>query len=179
MTDDRQNKIESAAKKFIGNALWFNENIDMDQASIILSVSRMSGLLIFKSFNFPENLGKPGQTFFSDKANEVGPALMRQMLSVLDTLGNKVEENDLKSEYMSSDGKVSYLESFNVFAPPFLIYCEKSSTNFQDAAFGAAVAAGYLVSQFHDVIPVDQGAALATFGFVEGTKTIPYSLENK
>ena len=46
----------------------------------------------------------------------------------------------------------------------------------QDAALGAAIATGILVHDCREVLSVDKGSAIAVYGFVEGTKTAPFTL---
>lgn len=144
--------------------------------TLILSVARMAGSLMYRSFNLDRAI-EPGTAVFSDQANIHGPKLMNVMFVTLQQLGDKVGQENLNSEYASAKfSQLSFKESHDRLAPFFLKYCEVTPMEFQDAALGAAIATGILVHDCREVLSADKGSAIAVYGFVEGTKTAPFPL---
>ncbi|MES2318933.1 MAG: hypothetical protein V4631_15745 [Pseudomonadota bacterium] len=100
---------------------------------------------------------------------------MNVMLLTLRQLGHQVDEQSLDPEYCSAKfSKMTFRESHERLAELFLKYCEVAPLTVQEGAFAAAIAAAILVHDCRDVLSVEKGAALAVFGFVEGTKTAPF-----
>jgi len=142
--------------------------------TLIASVARMAGSLMYRSFNFDKAI-EPGTAVLSDQANIHGPKLMNVMLATLQQLGDKVGQDSLNGEYASAKfSQLTFKESHERLAPFFLKYCEVTPMAFQDAALGAAIAAGILVHDCREVLSADKGSAIAVYGFVEGTKTAPF-----
>ena len=173
---------EAKYKRLIEVADFFNKSaralltVDgrLHAETLILSVGRMAGSLMFRSFAGDKNI-PPGTVVLSDAANIHGPKLMQVMFATLAQLGDQVGENDLDPAYMSADhAQLNFKESHERLAPFFLKYCEAGSMNFYDAAVAAAIAAGILAHDCREVLAVNRGAALAVYGFVEGTKTAPF-----
>ncbi|MDE2402810.1 MAG: hypothetical protein KGL90_14215 [Burkholderiales bacterium] len=144
--------------------------------TLISGVSRMAGSLMYRSFGFDKAI-EPGTSVLSDEANIHGPKLMNVMLTTLQQLGRQIGENDLNRDYLSAKfSTLDFRESHDRLAPFFLKYCETAPLGFQPAALGAAVAVASLVHECVDVLPIENGAAIAVFGFVEGTKTAPFPI---
>jgi len=169
-------------KALISAASFFNESsrkiltIDgkLHAETLIASVARMAGSLMYRSFGFDKAI-TPGTSVLSDQANIHGPKLMNVMFATLHQLGHKVGETDLNREYLSPKfSQLTFKESHDRLAPFFLKYCEVTPMALQDAATGAAIAAGILVHDCREVLSVDKGSAIAVYGFVEGTKTAPF-----
>ena len=100
---------------------------------------------------------------------------MNLMLVTLQQLEKKKigEENLVKDYATSKFSQLSFQESLDRLAPFFLKYCEVAPLSLPDAAFGAAMATGILVHDCREALAVEKGAAVAVYGFVEGTKTAP------
>lgn len=142
--------------------------------TLIASVARMSGSLMFRSFGHPAAI-EPGTAVFSDQANIDGPKLMNLMFVTLQQLGQKIGEGNVNADYASAKYvPISFKESHQCLAPFFLKYCEAARMSHYDAAFAAAIATGLLIHDCREVLAVEKGAGLAIYGFVEGTKTAPY-----
>ena len=166
-------------KKLLSAAAFFNETArkliaterGLHAETLIISVARMAGALMYRSFGFDETI-KPGTTVLSDQANLHGPKLMELMLVTLRQLGHKIGEESLNAEYASGKfSQLSFQETYQRLTPFFIKYCEVAPIPFQDAALGAAIATGILIHDCREVLAVEKGAALAVYGFVEGTKT--------
>lgn len=144
--------------------------------TLIASVARMSGSLLYRSFNADVTI-KPGTAVFSEQANIHGPKLMNVMFLTLQQLGEKVSRENISSEYVSTKpSQLSFKESHDRLAPLFLKYCEAIPMAFQDAAFGAAIATGSLVYECREMLPVKKGCGIAVYGLLEGAKTAPFPL---
>jgi hypothetical protein len=175
MPDPLQNDIVAAADFFAKAAkTLLTTDGRLHAETLVLSVARMSGSLMYRSFGHDKSIA-PGTTVLSDKANLQGPKLMQLMLATLQQLGDAVTEQTLNPAFASaSHSPMSFRESCDRLAPFFLKYCETAPLGFQPAAAGAAVATGMLVHECAAVLPVNHGAALGVYGFIEGTKTAPF-----
>jgi hypothetical protein len=99
------------------------------------------------------------------------------MFMTLQQLGDEVSEQNLNSQYASAKlSLLTFKESHDRLAPIFLKYCEVGPMPLYEAAMGAAIATGILVHDCRAALSVDKGAAIAVYGFVEGTKTEPFPL---
>jgi hypothetical protein len=174
--DNEKHKALIAAADFFNQTsrkMLTNEG-RLHAETLIASTARMAGSLMYRSFGFDNKKIEPGTAVLSDQANVHGPKLMNMMFATLQQLGHQVGEGNLNREFLSSQfSQLSFKESLDRLAPFFLKYCEVAPMSFSDAAFGAAIATGILVHDCREVIPVEKGGAIAVYGFVEGTKTVP------
>ena len=94
MTDE-QNKAMIAAAGFFNETARKLLTVDgrLHAETLILSVARMAGSLMYRSFCFDKTI-EPGTPVFSDQANIQGPKLMNIMFSTLQQLGDKVGEEN-------------------------------------------------------------------------------------
>lgn len=177
MPDPLEQDILTAADFFATSArrLLTTEGL-LHAESLVLSVARMAGSLMYRSFGHDRSIA-PGTAVFSAQANIRGPQLTQLMLTTLNQLGDPVNERTLNLAFASaSRSPLSFRESHERLAPYFLQYCETAALGMRPAAAAAAVAVGVLVHDSAVVLPVADGAALAVYGFVEGTKTAPFPL---
>ena len=175
MTDEQHDALLAAAGFFNQSARkLLTVEGRLHAETLIASVARMSGSLMFRSFGFDRAIG-PGTPVLSDQANIDGPKLMNVMFATLQQLGSAVGEAHLNREYASAKfSQLTFKESLDRLAPVFLKYCEATPLSFHDAAMAAAIATGILVHDCREVLSVDKGGAVAIYGFVEGTKTAPF-----
>lgn len=146
--------------------------------TLIASVSRMAGSLMYQSFGFDKDI-PPGTIVLSPQADIHGSKLMNIMLETLRRLGHQIEESNLNSDFLSSKSpKLSFKESTDRLSMFFFKYCEVTHMALQDAAFAAAMAAGALIHDCREVLAIENGGAIAVYGFIEGTKTAPYSISS-
>lgn len=171
-------------KKLTSAAEFFNETArkllateqGLHAETLISSVARMSGSLMYRSFGFDQKI-EPGTSVFSDQANIHGPKLMNLMLVTLQQLGQKIGEENINGEYASAKfSQLSFKESHDRLAPFFLKYCEVAPISHYDAAFGVAIATGIIIHDCREILDVEKGAGIAVYGFIEGTKTAPFPL---
>jgi hypothetical protein len=176
MTNERDKALVTAADFFnqsARKALTLEGRLHAE--TLIISVARMAGSLLYRTFGFKAI--EPGTTVLSDDANTHGPKLMHLMFMTLQQLGDEVSEQNLNSQYASAKlSLLTFKESHDRLAPIFLKYCEVGPMPLYEAAMGAAIATGILVHDCRAALSVDKGAAIAVYGFVEGTKTEPFPL---
>lgn len=175
MSDDPHQALIEAANYFNqASRARLTRNNRFHPETLILSVSRMAGSLMFRSFEIDTPL-EPGTTVLSEQANVYGPKLMNLMFATLGQLGNPVGQADIDNDYASARlSPLSFKGSLERLAPLYLGYCETTSLGFHDAALGAAIATGITVHDCSQVLAAEKGCALAIYGFVEGTKTAPF-----
>lgn len=147
--------------------------------TLIASVSRMSGSLMYRSFGHPASL-EPGKAVLSDKADFYGPKLMNLMFGTLQQCGHQIGEANVNTEYSSTKYiPINFKESHARLAPFYLKYCEAAKLSHHDAAFAAAIATALLIHDCQEVLDIRKGAGVAIYGLVEGTKTVPYPIGEK
>jgi hypothetical protein len=174
---NEQHKVLLTAADFFNQSARKALSIDgrLHAETLIISVARMAGSLMYRTFGFKAI--EPGTAVLSDQANAHGPKLMHLMFVTLQQLGDKVSEQNLNGEYASAKSSLlTFKESHERLAPIFLKYCEVGPMPLYDAAMGAAIATGILVHDCRAALSVEKGAAIAVYGFVEGTKTAPFPL---
>lgn len=180
MSNDQHKALLSAAEFYKSSApKLLTQDGKLHAETLIASVARMSGSLMFRSFGL-EQAAEPGTTVLSEQANRYGPQLMNVLFATLKTLGHEIGEDDLDPAYFSAThSQLSFEESHQRLAPFFLKYCEVAPLPLDAAAIAAAIATAGLVNDCQAVLGVEKGAAIAVFGFVEGTKTAPFPIAQR
>ncbi len=174
--ENETNKALISAADFFANTAkkLLTTERGLHAETLIMSVARMSGSFLYRSFGFDPAL-KPGTAVLSDQANLHGPKLMNVMLVTLQQLGHKIGEESLNRDYVSAQfSQLTFQESHERLATFFLKYCEVAPISHHDAALGAAIASGILVHECREVLDITKGGALAVYGLIEGTKTAPF-----
>jgi len=175
MSDAQHQAVIEAANHFnqAGRTLM-SLNDTFHPETLILSMARMAGSLMYRSFDFDSSIA-PGTAVLSENANSDGPRLMNVMFAALQQLGHTIGQDALKGPAMSADcSQLGFEASHAQLAPSFLAYCRTVSLPFHDAALGGAIATAITIHDCREVVPVDSAASLAVYGFVEGTKTAPF-----
>ena len=178
---NNQHKAPLSAADFFKDSAQKLLTIDgkLHAETLIASVARMSGSLMLRGFGLDQT-AEPGTTVLSEQANLHGPQLMNMLFTTLKQLGHAVDETSLDQAYFSaSRSQLSFEEAHRRLAPFFLRYCEVAPMSYQDAAVAAAIATGLLVHDCRAVLDIEKGAAIAVYGFVEGTKTVPFPIEQR
>jgi hypothetical protein len=175
MTGEQQ-KAMLAAADFFNDAARKLLTIDgrLHAETLIASVARMAGSLLFRSFSIDQKI-EPGTAVFTEQANTQGPKLMQVMFATLQQLGHKVAEGNLNREFLNTKSSLlTFQQAHEKLAPFFLKYCETAPLGFEQAAVAAAITTGMLVHDCRGVLDIGKGGAIAVFGFVEGAKTAPF-----
>ncbi|MEN9866453.1 MAG: hypothetical protein RL748_2043 [Pseudomonadota bacterium] len=172
MLDNHLNTALAAAKIFSATT---RKVLGSDHAeTLIASIARSAGSLMYKSFNFDHDIAA-GTRVMSEQANQYGPQMMDLMLTTLQKLGHNVREADINPDFASGESShISLQQAQEQLLPFFLTYCEASKMSHFEAALAAAMATGITIFECRETLAPEQGASIAVFGFVEGSKTAPW-----
>ena len=142
--------------------------------SAVAGAARIAGTFLFRSFGFPPTTAPPGSPVLSDAANELGPLVMQTFATALGRLGVAIENPDL-SEPIPDDRqpRLTVLETQSALEPELDRIARAHQLDLVAAAHASALAAAILVKRTGSVLPPRLGAALAVYGVVEGSKTMP------
>ena len=179
MEDLKHKSILEAAEYFKEVAMKFTATErGIHAETVILATARMSGSLMFRSFNTNNSIAA-GTTVLSEESNIYGPKLMNLLFVTLDQLGHQISQADLNSSDASSElSRLTFEEVQNLLNPFYLTYCEtakkESNLNLQDMATAALIATAMLIHDCQSILDVKKGSSIAVWGLVEGTKTMPY-----
>ena len=108
--------------------------------SIVVSASRMAGVMLFRSFGISEDL-TPGTAVISEQANVAGPQLFNVVLSTLKLLGHSVTDESMRSQTdITKQSHYSLLETQRRLDPFIATYCRVASMSFGDVARALSIA---------------------------------------
>lgn len=175
MASLRQEQI-SAARDFadtVGRSMGMANRAQLLTA--ISGTSRMAGTFLFRSFSLALADAKPGSVMLSNVANESGPELIGLLGGALARLGLPVDEETVDLTTGIADGP-AFLHTQALLEPTLTLVKEKHALSYKEAAQAAAVAAAILIKTGEKQLPRELGFAIAVYGFIEGSKTVPYPL---
>lgn len=143
--------------------------------TIIAAAGQMAGTMIFRSFitTIPTQLA-PGSTVLSDQANTLGPRYMNLMLATVTTLALELNKDAISQSKV--DTKLSHLTLLQVQERVDTFYyalAKSASLTDLDGAQLFAIVAGMLINECKGVYNIVDGCALAVYGMMEGSKTMP------
>ncbi len=154
-----------------------NEN-GIHAESVLAAAGRMTGTQIIRSFASQLPPAPPGTAMFSDKANELGPPSMNLMLTTVEQLGNKVDQERLMS--IQRDGKFttalahhSLIETQEKIDPFYQALARTMGFSHIEGSRAFAIATGLLVHDCRKILDFHEACAIAIHGIVEGAKTVP------
>lgn len=145
-------------------------------ATVIAGTARMAGTFLFRSFNFHFEGAKPGDAALSVEANEKGPRLMNILGGVLSYLGIDVGDGFVESTDKNNEPTLEFLDTQKLLEPQFDKIRRKYELSFEDAADATAAAVAFLIKENSEGIDKDVAFGIGVYGFIEGTKTIPFPL---
>ena len=140
----------------------------------IASAARLGGTFLFRSFGLKTEGVKPGTAVLSDLANEHGPLLVQTLGIALGRLGVSVDQSAISKPIPTDNAPhLSVLETQAALEVPATTLAEHHQLDKQSAAHACAIAAAILIQKAQSALDPGVGAALAVYGFVEGSKTMP------
>lgn len=150
--------------------------------SAIAGMARMAGTYYFRSFGYAALQLVPGQAVLSAEADEKGPELMNLTHQVLARIGLKLDDNAVRAQLEASQDTHKPVMDFRstqprlerAFAP---IKAQHGLSNVE-AGRAAACAVALLIHNCQQVLDPAVGFAVAVYGFVEGSKTTPWPVED-
>jgi len=168
-----ENQVVSAAKEFYSVIVQRLKNADGVHAeTAITAAARMAGTFLLRSFNLPIQALTPGAAVLSDAANEKGPMLIETLGRTLDAMGIAINPN--ANEVGDAQPKISVLQTQELLEDALIAVQKKYALNQEEAARGCALATAILVRDCAGVLDVNVAFGLAAYGFVEGSKTVPW-----
>jgi hypothetical protein len=144
----------------------------------IAATARMAGTYLFRSFGFDIPGSKPGSPVLSEEANQKGPELVNILGGVLAANGIQIDKAAL-DEAPSSDHEphLTFLETQPELEAVYEKIRQKHGLSFQEAAWASAAATAGLIIQGAGVLEPAIGFNLGVYGFIEGSKTVPFPIE--
>ena len=176
MTSSTQDELISAANFIVEAAQKLLADKGRLQAeTLIVSVSRLAGSLVFRSFELNGPL-PAGTAVLSDQARTWGPQLIEVLKATLQQLGACPSDARIRAAAATigtSASPLAFQDSLDRLLPFVQRWGEVSGLDGRQAGVAAAIASGLLVHGCGQVLPLEQGAALAVAGFCEGLQTAP------
>jgi hypothetical protein len=140
----------------------------------VAAAGRMAGTFLFRSFNLPIDAIEPGAPVLSDKANEHGPKLIDTFSQVLASMKVPADWRHVGAETGPQHAPLlSLMQTQERLAAPFLKVASDEKYTDYDMAMVCALTAAQLVRDTMAVLDPAIAIGLATYGFVEGSKTAP------
>jgi hypothetical protein len=167
---NNQNNAAGLIVDLISSHLGADQGVHPETA--IASSARLAGSLLLRSFKFELETHEPGQVLLSEEVNEKGPQLINILSSMLTNFDIALDKSKIGTE-KGEDSKLSYLESMDIFQNEMLIILRNSQLDFEKGAQAAAMATAFIVKECSTNIGSEVGFNAATYGFIEGSKTIP------
>jgi hypothetical protein len=140
----------------------------------IASAARLGGTFLFRSFGLQTESVQPGTPVLSDAANVHGPLLVQTFGAGLARLGVTVDQSAISQPIPADNAPhLSVLETQAALEAPVSTTADSHQLDRQAAGHACALAAAILIQKSRSVLDPGIGAALAVYGFVEGSKTMP------
>lgn len=146
--------------------------------TIISASSRMTGTLLLRHVA-PEVADlQPGSKLISETANRQGQTLMRTMFATLKQLGhNDLDEDGLQGRQDSTDqSQLSLSETQARLDPWFVAIAKARRQSLDEVAVAGAITTAMLIHECRPVLDMHAGCAIAIYGLVEATRTVPVTV---
>jgi len=145
----------------------------------IAMAARLSGSLLFRSFNFEFQKLDPGSVLLSEQANEEGPQLINILDSMLQNFGVTLDKTKLggRNALRGEEPKLSIIESLALLQEDAIRIAGENRLSLKEAAQSAAMATAFVVKECARSIGGEVGFNVAIYGLIEGSKTVPPRLQ--
>jgi len=170
---EAQNKVAGQLVDLVAESLGAGRAVHPETA--IASSARLAGSLLFRSFSLNIQNVEPGTVVLSNEANEQGPQLINILGAMLQHLGVSLDAQKLRKHPKSRgrEPELSVLQSLSLLQEGALKAASEGGLQLKEAAYAAAVATAFIVKECAKDIGSEIGFNIATYGFIEGTKTAP------
>jgi hypothetical protein len=149
--------------------------------SAIAGMARMAGTYYFRSFGYAALKLAPGQAVLSAEADSKGPELMHLAHEVLARLGVKLEDARVRAALDAKADKHMPFLGFAYTQPrlerAFAPIKAAHALSGIEAGKAAACAVALLIYNCREVLDPAIAFGIATYGFIEGSKTTPWPVE--
>jgi hypothetical protein len=142
--------------------------------TLVAACARMSGSYLLRSFGLNLERLIPGQVVLSSPAGEKTQTLLRFCAAVLQSFGTVLPSAPSASLPDAAAAlKQSFLDSQILLEPVFVPLKLQFALSDEEMAKAGAVATGALIHQFAKHMDPAAGFNYASYGFTEGTRTVP------
>ncbi len=143
----------------------------------ISAAARMAGTFMLRSFGLPLEGMEPGSAVLSEAANDRGPLLLNTLGAGLNALDVVLDPDRIRSDFPDDNRPhLSVTEVQERLEASMREVAVKHHLGDEQAAHAAALATARLIKATSQVLDPHVAFALAAYGFVEGSKTVPVSL---
>jgi len=139
----------------------------------IAAGARMAGTMLFRSFGFDTSKMPVGAAVLSEQANVQGPELMGIVGTMLQHYGLTPDVEKLKAGNRGEAPKLTVNEMQALLEADLTQVRVKHGLDLVDGARACALAVAFLIRECAPGIGAEVGFNVATYGFIEGTKTVP------
>lgn len=141
----------------------------------IASAARLSGCLLLHSFDVPIDGLEPGTVVLSKEANEKGPQLIEILSAFLAAEGVTLDRERLGADasLRGETPDLDCVQSLSALLGDALHIAERLGLDYVQIAQSAALATAFLVKECAADIGSEVGFNVATYSFIEGSKTVP------
>jgi hypothetical protein len=143
----------------------------------IAAAARMAGTFLFRSLGLAITAAPPGAPVLSEAANEHGPLLVQTFGVGL--VGEGIDPTKIKPDLHIPEQNQPLLtvtQTQEKLEPALRAIAAKHRLDDLQAAHACALAAAKLVRMTAAVLEPRTGFAVAAYGFIEGSKTMPVAL---
>ncbi|HTS24317.1 MAG TPA: hypothetical protein VMH81_00465 [Bryobacteraceae bacterium] len=177
MSTNDNTQFEVAADFTKTICLKLAEDKRIHAQTAISAAARMAGTLLLRSSNLPLSLLKPGTPVFSDLLNSQGQRVFGTMGQTLARLKVPFDPRKLNYDLQTENQPhMGLMEVQSLLDSPFHEILRRYSLTEEQGAYAAAVCAAILIYQWAGVVDPHVSYIIATYGIVEGCKTVPVSL---
>ena len=156
----------------------FGANRAIHPGTAISACARLSGSMLFRSFELKVDKVDQGNVVLSEDANEKGPILINILGWMIENTGNRIDKEKL-DESKKEDSKIDFLKTLELTQEATIKIMRKYDFSYEDISYSCAMATAFIVTECKNELPIESGFNTAVYGFIEGTKTMPPRLASE
>ena len=145
--------------------------------TIVSAAARLAGTSLIRSFNFALNDLKPGTPILSEQANEWWPELVNILVYTL-----KISGVEIKQGWASVTTPEEHLPEKDLLQiqlelqEPYTQIMSRFALDYVQAAYAGTIACAMIIVETQNALDPYIACDIATYGFIDGTKTVPIPL---
>lgn len=175
MTTLRQPQIDAAQEFYTVVVAVLRTPQGVHAVTAIAAMARLAGTWLLRSFGLPIDQLEPGTPVLSDMANDQGPRLINILGGVLSNMDIVIDASRIDFSTPSDDKpQLTLLETQARLEPALTGSLQQHQLSYGDAADAAAAATALVIAECAQIVDPHVAFNTAAYGFVEGTKTVPY-----
>ena len=152
-------------------------NREIHPGTAISACARLSGSLLFRSFNLSVPDAAPGNVILSELANDKGPILINILGWMLENTGATIDKEKMESS-PKDESKIEFIDCLNLLQGKAVAIMKQYNLSYEEMAYSCAMATAFIIQQCKNNLAVESGFNTAIYGFIEGTKTQPPELND-